>query len=77
MCYFESNYFGGCGCVKLVPGAPLEKCPIALAYGRVCPDFQCGPRPQEQLEAKDRYGLVCLDCIEGKNGKKSKKSSKK
>lgn len=75
MCYFETNYFSGCGCVKLVPEADLEKCPIALAYGRVCPDFQCSAKPKEQ--ATERYGLVCLDCIEGKNGKKSKKSSKK
>jgi hypothetical protein len=75
MCYFESNYFSGCGCIKPAPDAVLEKCPIALAYGRVCPDFQCGPKPKEQ--ATERYDLVCLNCVEGKNGKKSKKSSKK
>lgn len=75
MCQFESNYFSGCGCIKPVPDAAPEACPIALAYGRVCPDFQCSPKPQEQ--ATERYGLVCFDCIEAKNGKKSKKSSKK
>lgn len=75
MCYFETNYFSGCGCVKPASEAVLEKCPIAQAYGRVCPDFQCGPKPKEQ--ATERYGLVCLECIEGKSDKKSKKSSRK
>jgi hypothetical protein len=74
MCYFESNYFSGCGCVKAVPDGVLQKCPIALTYGRVCPDFQCGLQPKEY--AIERFGLVCLDCIE-KNNKKSKKTGKK
>ncbi|KAG8159909.1 hypothetical protein KVR01_010546 [Diaporthe batatas] len=75
MCHFETSYFSGCGCLKPVPGAAPEECPIALAYGRICPDFQCGLQPKEQ--ATERYGLVCLDCIEAKNSKNSKKSSKK
>lgn len=75
MCYFETNYFSGCGCVKLATDAVLEQCPIAQAYGRVCPDFQCGPKEKEQ--ATERFGLACLDCVEGKTGKKTKKSSKK
>lgn len=74
MCHFETNYFSGCGCVKAATEAALEQCPIALAYGRVCPDFQCGLKPQEQ--ATERYGLVCLECIEGKSSKKSKSSRK-
>ncbi|KAI3398868.1 hypothetical protein diail_8377 [Diaporthe ilicicola] len=75
MCYFETNYFSGCGCVKTTDNSVPEQCPIAQAYGRVCPDFQCGPKPQKL--ATERFGLVCLDCVEGKNDKKSKKSSKK
>lgn len=75
MCYYETNYFSGCGCVKPVADAVLEKCTIAQLYGRDCPDFQCGPQPKEQ--ATERYGLVCLECVEGKSGKKSKKSSRK
>lgn len=75
MCYFPTNYFSGCGCVKVATDASPEECPIAKAYGRVCPDFQCGPKPKEQ--ATERYGLVCLECIEGNSSKKSKKSSRK
>ncbi|KAG6368636.1 hypothetical protein INS49_002849 [Diaporthe citri] len=65
----------GCGCVKAATDAVLEQCPIAQAYGRVCPDFQCGLKEKEQ--ATERFGLVCLECVEGKPGKKTKKSSRK
>ncbi|KUI54736.1 hypothetical protein VP1G_02062 [Cytospora mali] len=67
MCYYELNEFTGCGCIKHDAEAILEKCPIAQAYSRVCPEFQCGPDPRKQ--PTERFGLVCMECLEGKTGK--------
>lgn len=75
MCYYEMNEFTGCGCVKVDTGVALVHCPIAKAYGRVCPEFQCGLDPRKQ--PTERFGLVCMDCLEGRSengGKKQKKS---
>lgn len=73
MCYYEVNLFSGCGCAKPNVDA-LEQCPIAQAYGRLCPDFQCGPDPRKQ--PTERFGLVCMDCLEGKSGRAGKKQKK-
>lgn len=70
MCYHELNSFTGCGCVKAGADVVLDHCPIAKTYGRACPEFQCGPDPRSQ--PTERFGLVCMDCLEGgKSGRKS------
>ncbi|ROV99796.1 hypothetical protein VSDG_03170 [Cytospora chrysosperma] len=74
MCYYELNEFTGCGCVKANTNATLEQCPIAQTYGRMCPKFQCGPDPRRQ--PTKRFGLVCMDCLEGKSVKPSKKQKR-
>lgn len=77
MCTFEVNHFTGCGCVKINFNASPVLCPIAQAYGRVCPEFQCGPDTRKP--PTERFGLVCMDSFEGgkcKSGKKQKKSKK-
>lgn len=85
MCYYEANYFSGCGCTKRKPDTPLKPCPVALAYGRPC--GAAGLFPTPFLPPTERFGLVCMACLrkpavdddnnKGKERKKCKWLSRK